>query len=380
MNTNSTTSYIDIHSLSQTRSPFHTMLNGENAFYNDDHYMASTKLDFSQKKTLQTISYTFNTENKVIRIAKSIVPFVIFPIGCYKLLQAAAAKAGILPSKKNQAKMTRLEVPLEGEWKHKRITVEADGYKIDGALIGKVSSLNNRRWVLVSNGNGGFYENKLLDTHDLKKILNALNANALIFNYPGVGASTGLPTRESTVKSYEAMLNLLEDSEKGIGAKEIIAYSESLGAGVQGHALRTHTLKKDIKYIFIKSRTFSTYSKAALVFRGRLASWAITLLRWNMNSVESSKKLTAPEIIMQRINIEEGYEIFNDHSRIIDDEMISPFSSLAKELLLLNEESRENKTFIGISETHRQNIKDCSFLTEQIKSLLEGSAQSDDIN
>ena len=50
------------------------------------------------------------------------------------------------------------------------------------------------------------------------------------------------------------------------------------------------------------------------------------------HSVESSKKLQAPEIIMQTAKIK-GYKELNDSSKIIDDGVIQANASLGKALL-----------------------------------------------
>jgi len=154
--------------------------------------LEATKRDFSQKKPLR-VNYTWNTESKVIRVVKLIFSIVIFPIGIYKLLHTLAGKVALLPAStpsllefpKNHANNCRSSILLKSEWKYKRITVEVDGYKIDAVIVGKDSTLDNGRWVLASNGNGEFYEEKLSSGFELKNILSAVKGNAIVFNYPG---------------------------------------------------------------------------------------------------------------------------------------------------------------------------------------------------
>ena len=188
---------------------------------------------------------------------------------------------------------------MYGEWKVKRLTIEVDGYHIDAAIMGKAATLENGRWVLTSNGNGSFYENHFHD-HNFKQILSKIDRNTILFNYPGVGCSPGLPNRQAMAKAYRAVLAFLEDQKNGIGAKEIIGYGHSIGGGIQGEALNSHTLKKDIKYVFIKGRTFSELASVA-----SKTSWLmgalVKLLGWNINTLESSKRLKAPEIILQTV-------------------------------------------------------------------------------
>lgn len=365
-------SYNQPHSAS-----FKDILNGDKAFYNQPDYLDATRRDFAQNKSLP-VNYTWNTENKIIRIAKLIFSIIIFPIGIYQLLHALAGKVALLPASSpsligypgNHANDSRSNISLDGEWKYKRITVEVDGYKIDATIVGKASTLNNGRWMLASNGNGEFYEDKLSYSHDFKQILSEVNGNAIVFNYPGVGASSGLPNRQAMAKAYRAMLNLLEDQKNGIGAKEIIGYGHSIGGGVQGDALKTHELKKDVKYVFVKSRTFSDLSTTASILTSKPVGFLVKMLGWNMDSVESSKKLQAPEIIMQTAKVK-GYKELNDSSEIIGDGVIPANASLAKALLEDNKCPKHNKVFIGMQERHNERLNDPSFLAKKIEALLK---------
>jgi hypothetical protein len=357
---------------------FKDILNGDQAFYNQPDYLDATRRDLAQNEPLP-VNYTWNTENKIFRIAKQIFSIIIFPIGIYKLLHALAGNVALLPAScpslmgypENHANDSRSNISLHGEWKYKRITVEVDGYKIDATIVGKASTLNNGRWMLASIGNGEFYEDKLSYSHDFKKILSEVNGNAIVFNYPGVGASSGLPNRQAMAKAYRAMLNLLEDQKNGIGAKEIIGYGHSIGGGVQGDALKTHELKKDVKYVFVKSRTFSDLSTTASMLTNKPLGFLVKMLGWNMDSVESSKKLQAPEIIMQRANVKCGYEELNDSSKIIGDGIIPANASLAKALLEDNKCPKQNKVFIGMQEQHNDELKDPSFLAKKIEAFLK---------
>ncbi len=243
----------------------------------------------------------------------------------------------------------------------KRIAVKVDSCVIDAMIIGKRSTLDNGRWVLASNGNGEFYEHKLASL-PFQKILSNVDGNAIVFNYPGVGDSTGSPNRKTLAKTYKAMLCFLEDKENGIGAKEIIDYGYSLGGGVQGEALKSHKLKEDINYVFVKSRTFSDLSTAVAALTNRFVGLLVKILGWNMSSVESSKKLKAPEIIMQTVDEED---------RIKDDDVIFAKASLTGKLM--GGKFCEKKYFIGIPEHHNDPLGDETIqkLTTQIKEFLK---------
>jgi hypothetical protein len=359
-------------------TPFKNILGGAKAFYNRPDYLYTTRRDLAQNRALPVI-YTWNTENKIIRIVKQVLSIIIFPIGIYNLLHALAGKRAILPVStprlmgysENHAHHRRSNISLEDKWKYKRITVGVDGYEIDAMIIGKISTLNNGRWVLASNGNGEFYEDKLASRLNFKEILSGINGNAIVFNYPGVGASSGLPSRQAMAKAYLAMLNFLEDQENGVGAKEIVGYGHSIGGGVQGDALKIHDLKKDtIKYVFVKSRTFSDLSSTVSTLVSRALGLLVKILGWNMDSVESSKKLQAPEIIMQTAKVNRYVEL-TDSSKIIDDGVITANAALAKAMLEDKKYSKVNKIFIGMPERHNDELNDSSFLTQRINAFLE---------
>ena len=356
-------------------SSFKDVLSGNKAFYNQPRYVTSTKQDFTEEAELP-VSYTWNTESKVIRIAKLILSIIIFPIGIYNLVHSLIGKI-VLPASspsflmglpENYVNKRRAGIPLHGDWKYKRLVIEVDGYKIDALIMGKAGTLSNGRWMLSSNGNGEFYEDKA-NCHNFKEILSEIKGNAIVFNYPGVGASSGMPNRQAMANAYRAMLNFLEDKERGVGAKEIIGYGHSIGGGVQGDALETHDLKEDVKYVFVKSRTFSDLSSVASILAGKPLGFLAKVFGWNMSSVESSKKLQVPEIIIQTAKVKESEEIKNS-SKIIHDGIIPAEASLAKILLEDKECPRENKVFIGIKEGHNYPLKNLKFLAGKIEEFL----------
>ncbi len=366
------------HAQGVPATPLREILSGENAFYRQPDYLKVTQQELASN-TLLPVSYTWNSESKVSRVFKEILSIIVFPIGICQALHRLAGKVAILPASspslmgypKNYATETRSQVYLENEWKHKRLTIEVDGYKIDAVIVGKAPTLGNGRWMLPSNGNGEFYEQKLV-YNELYQLLNELNGNAIVFNYNGVGVSSGLPNRAAMAKGYRAMLAFLEDKEKGIGAREIIGYGHSIGGGVQGDALKNHELKKDIQYVFVKSRTFSDLSTTASLLIHRALGFLVKILGWNMDCVHSSKKLQAPEIIMQTACVCD-YQELTDSSKIINDGVIPAKASLAKALLDDPTTPRENKIFIGMPEYHNGGLRDPGYLARKIEACLHQS-------
>jgi hypothetical protein len=337
-------------------STIQQLLSGESAFYKQVNYKEVTREELCSSKPPSEPMYTHNTESKVARIARYIFSIFFFPLGIYKLIQFFLGKllvpASIFFMKWGLDKY-RAETNLDSKFKFKRIAIEVDGYTIDAAIIGQESTLENGRWMLSSNGNGEFYENQL-HNHQFHYLLEQLKSNALVFNYPGVGASSRMATRNAMIKAYCALLTFLEDRKNGIGAKEIIGYGFSIGGGVQGEALRTHRLKSDIRYVFIKDRTFSDLRIAVSSMAHKSLGFLVKLLGWNMSSIASSKALEAPEIILQSANVSPGSvkDLSRNSELIVDDGVITKEATLAKKLLADQTVLPTTKRYFGISERH----------------------------
>jgi hypothetical protein len=358
------------------------IISGENAFYNQEDYEKVASNEMNSPENPSSSIYTHNTESKTWRVVKDIFSIIIFPIILYRLLHSRVGKVAILPAAtpvlmglpSDYAARERSQIDVNNEWKVKRISINVDGYTIDAAIMGKADTFDNGRWVLASNGNCEFYEEKLRN-NSFKKILSELNSNTIVFNYPGVGASSGMPNRAAMAKAYRAVLNLLEDQNNGIGAREIIAYGHSIGGGVQGDALVSHDLKENIKYCFVKSRTFSDLSTAALHITGsRILACLVRLLGWNMSSVESSQNLRAPEIIMQSVSAMDCYtEIrdFLDYEWIKHDGVIPAEASLAHRLINDKQPFAGEKFFMGLPEGHNDPIRRTEPLVNKINAMLE---------
>lgn len=388
--------------MSVFNTSFKNILTGENAFYNSEDYLLNTKKDFEQE--ILPPVYSVNIENKVWRIAKDIFSVIIFPIGIYRLIHSLIGKVAVLPSSSpslyglEKAENLRAQLvktlPFQ-KFKYKRITVEVDGYKIDAVIMGNKETFGNGRWLLASNGNGANYE-EVITAGGIKSLLDEINSNAIVFNYPGVGASSGMPSQSAMTKAYKAMLMFLEDQENGIAAKEIIGYGSSIGGGVQGEVLKEHQLKKDIKYVFVKSQTFSNLETVISKTIARPIGVIANLFGWNLDSVESSKKLVAPEIILQTVEKDSldkeeepdkfnfsaicpdfkmykyYYKEINDSSSICNDGVIPAEATLAKALLDDESYAKDNKLFIGIDDRHSANIgvKDNAYLGKAINQML----------
>ncbi|MBJ7449563.1 MAG: hypothetical protein JHC93_04310 [Parachlamydiales bacterium] len=371
-----------INFTSHNNIPLKDILKGDRAFYKQADYLQKTQNDFASKSCLPA-SFEFRTETRTLRTLKKVFSVIIFPIGIYKLIQVIAGKLivqssspAMLDRSADLHNQIRNQINLESEFKYKRFTMDVDGYQIDATLVGRASTFDNGRWTLSTLGNADLCENSLAGP-EFRKMLSELNSNGIIFNYPDVGSSTGLPNRKSIAKAYTAMLNLIEDKNKGAAAKEVIGWGHSLGGAVQGDSIRSHKFKDDIKYVFVKRQTFdelsrtitdliSKSSKAA----GTALSFLTRILRWNQNTQKYSKELKKPEIILQTAEVSD-YEILIDSSKIMSDGVISADVSLAKSLLDDTSCDKANKVFIGIPEGHNDPIVNMPFIAKHIEKMLK---------
>lgn len=83
-----------------------------------------------------------------------------------------------------------------------------------------------RGTVLLFHGNAGNISHRI----DYLAMFHRLGYSTLIIDYRGYGKSTGKPDEEGTYRDAEASWNWLE--ARGIAARDIILFGESLGGGV----------------------------------------------------------------------------------------------------------------------------------------------------
>lgn len=242
------------------------------------------------------------------------------------------------------------EIP--GEFQGRRFGVEVDGTVIDCILMGKPENLRNGRWVLNACGNGQFYEDRMR-SFDFKHILKQTGSNGLLFNYPGVGDSEGVPNPREIRKAYRAMRRVLED---GIGAKEIIEYGHSLGGGIQGACHALDEPKEGVTYVSVKRQTFSTLATAASEMVLKVAGFALWLFGLNIDTMGGSRGLKHHEIILAKTKSHIGAGL-TDPEEVVGDGVIPKRASLAYQALKDPSFPKENKTFIGVRTDHNYSLE-----------------------
>ena len=329
---------------------------------------------------------TFSQPNTLLQAKIWGVAKWIFPIALYNTVHSITGLFIVASSFiRYFCKLAQVRDSYEtsDQWNWKRFTVDVEGYKIDAFMITGSKTAQNGRWILYSNNMGTHYENHLEDDW-LVGLSREIQGNLLLFNYPCTGAGNGVfPRAEIVSKAYRAMLTLLEDKEKGIGAKEIIAMGHSLGTVVQGDALKKHQLKEGIKYLFIKSKGFIDMSHAASDMYFRPVGFFLSFIGWNLDSVASSKQLKSPEIIIQTARVsnpffQTGEERLKDISKnpelIIHDGLLSAPSTLAAALMSEKEPFQGKKIYLGENDSHGCAIGNYKELGKKILEVLKESS------
>jgi hypothetical protein len=230
-------------------------------------------------------------------------------------------------------------------------TLEVDGFTVKAHVLRPPNPSN--RYILRAVGNGESMD--MVGASLAGHVGYQLQANVVIFDYPGVGGLSGFPHRRAMMHTYQALLKFLETKEtsNGLGAKEIILWGDSIGGGCSGDALKGWEFKEGIKYVVVKRKTFSTMTETVdnLIFKG--AGTIIELLGWNFDSVTTSKELEEKgihEIIIQETKFKAE---LNDAENVINDGPISKTAALAY-ALLKERTDWVHKTFIDDDSGHME--------------------------
>lgn len=267
----------------------------------------------------------------------------------------------------------------------KRICLECNSKKIDAYLIGKQENLGNGRWTLYSHGHTGVAEDGLIYQQG---VLDKLNSNYLLFNYPGMGCSEGPATRNAVVAAYETCLSFLEEK---IEAKEIICWGTSLGGGIKGTAWKyyPHLQEKRAKeknraknpvrkmrIVSVSDQTFSTLQKATRSMgKNKLEVHAIKYLGYQLASQKSSKNLPHPEIVIHKAK-----RLYPQNKGDIEHDGLFGGEDCLAGYLLKDKASQDwpMKRFIGTQANHCGGLtdKEANCIAENIEVALQPSFEA----
>lgn len=375
------------------------VLSGPSAFYRSNDYECTLKKSLLEKSSPKPC-YKIELENRILRIAKRVLSYVLFPIAIYQYLHSYAGKYQLLKMGCDREYQLlhgksiddkRLDMMSDPHWKVKRLAIEVDGFIIDAAIMGTEATLGNGRWLMHTCGSDSSYESVMGQVDpanpqkDIKNLLKEIDANMISFNYSGIGASTGAPSASAMIKAYKACLRFLEDQDRGLAAKEIITHSRSLGGGVEGEVLKTHEFQDDIKYVCIKDKTFESVSKAAYYLfqnaTGIFLSALIKIFGWDFSPFPYRKLDIAnvKEIIIQSSIYADYVSITNRENLDVFkyDGSIPPKASLARAILADRNISLKNKVILGVPDNHYSGFSNIPILASCIKHLLANTIDSE---
>lgn len=168
------------------------------------------------------------------------------------------------------------------------------GHLIDGVLVNV--SPESKKYLLVSPGNQMWYESEIQNESFFIPLAQKLQANILFYNYPGVGASSGVfPNRDAMVASHEAMVGLLEE----MGGEKVYDFGWSIGGGVKWADYANHPERDSKKYCVIDYQTFHSTANIGRELFGRIGELAVKFLQWNYDCDEAIKSASCQHIIVQ---------------------------------------------------------------------------------
>lgn len=169
----------------------------------------------------------------------------------------------IIGFRQNRLNQTRSEISQvlgEKGFLTRDVSLEKNGIRYSGLLIGHKDTINNGQWVLQATGNIQHIESPAQDYAE--EFIKA-GYNTLLINGPGVGKSQGEATPASMGDAQQVGIAFLETAIK---AKKIALAGYSLGGAAIGQAVLKHDFKENVKYLVVRQMTFDRASTIAEIF------------------------------------------------------------------------------------------------------------------
>lgn len=173
----------------------------------------------------------------------------------------------------------------------KRVTFHKSGATFSGAVCTHRKIINNGSWAIHALGVRSAWEQQI---EALSQKNYALGLNTLVINGPGIGDSTGYPTRYQIGACFETGLQYLENVIK---ANRILMYGYSFGGGSLAEGILNHDFsygqQKNIKYLFVADRTFDHLQHIAGKTVCSLLYPLFAAVGMQLDGVEAAKKLSS---------------------------------------------------------------------------------------
>lgn len=193
-------------------------------------------------------THVWNSTPKVWRWIKDVGSTLITPIVMKQLIHTAVGMPILYTD--FHGRNRRNTIPNNC----KRLSIEMDGTRIDGVIRPHRESTS---WVVISLGATGCYENHI---DRLLALSGNYQANVIIYNPPGCGSSTGLPTRTNLVNGYRAVFDYIHTQSP----THVISFGFSLGGIAQNEAYPKLSLHNDVNYTWIKDSSPLTMQEGAI--------------------------------------------------------------------------------------------------------------------
>lgn len=365
------------------------ILSGSKAFYCQPDYVETTRLELAAKEPLPpTEIYDFSS--KTARMAKSVFSKILFPWWIYDRLHTVFGGLFFQPLASSAiAEQARPRIQLDSEWKYRRFSILVDGVPVDAMVVGRPSTFTNGRWTLIALGITRIYECLLIDHPEqvcpghapglvpLQQLLSKTQSNAILYNYPGMGASLGHLNFSAMKKAHEAFLRFLEDR---IHARVIIDKGHSFGGVVQAEAWGAHNVKRGVSYVLVKDRSPLHVSDAVQNLAGRVLAVIGKVLGWESHVPASSDALRVPEIHVMSLGNITGSRRFTDPSEVappggdssgpVYNDRVVPYPSSTALHYLQNHFHNGSKVVIGVPDVHGASIVDPGVLAEAINEAV----------
>lgn len=228
----------------------------------------------------------------------------------------------------------------------REITIERNGVRYDGLLIGSPKTLQNGRWILQATGNSCPIE-MMADIFGQEYL--SADFNVLMINGPSVGRSGGHADVRTIGEAQEAGLRFLETT---VNAKQIGIAGHSLGASAIGEAILHHNFRNDISYLVVRQYAFDKTSNVVKRIMGLpilkpFSKYLVLKADLEMDNVLSSRKLAElgiPEVIIQAVDPRKVATAFSLTKDIFASDGVIP-AKASLGYRLVKEEVVQNKHF-----------------------------------
>lgn len=238
---------------------------------------------------------------------------------------------------------------LDKGWEFKRFVVGVDGEKIDAIFLRQKKLQVANRILFYCCSENELAEGKIHDV-ELLSLAHKTHSHVVVWNYSGIGSSTGGGSQGELIKGCRAMLQCIER----LGFKEIISYGHGLGAAVLLSAHSQHRKKEDVLYTVVARSPFSNLSKALSCQYGSLMSLFVRFAGWHFDNVKILSSFPYRTLVLHTAAVK-SCEYLKRASQIIPDGVLEDTdAALGTTLLNHAEELGWNQQVIGFREVHNE--------------------------